>query len=95
MFLFWFFASRGQSFDYLTQSIDIYHSVSFFHTSITHNNLVMDLNNRIARAAFETFATIPKSGKPISGKEWTVMTAIAKITKQCESIEIVALGTGE
>lgn len=50
--------------------------------------------NRIAKLAFDTFASIPKSGKPINGKEWTVLACIAQINNQSNHIEIVALGTG-
>lgn len=50
--------------------------------------------NRIANAAFDTFAAISKTGKPISGNEWTVLSCIAQINKQNDRIEIVALGTG-
>lgn len=50
--------------------------------------------NRVAKVAFDAFASIPKTGKPISGKEWTVLTCIAKLNKQSDHIEIVALGTG-
>lgn len=50
--------------------------------------------NRIAQHAFDLFTSISKSGKPIKGKEWTVLTCIAQVTNQTDNLEIVALGTG-
>lgn len=57
------------------------------------NNHIPD-DTRIAQLAFDLFASISKSGKPIKGKEWTVLTCVAQINNQTDNIEIVALGTG-
>lgn len=50
-----------------------------------------------ANLCYEKFDALPKSGKPISGREWTSLAAIVKtddsITDGC-NIQVVSLATG-
>lgn len=51
--------------------------------------------NQLAQLCFNIFDSLPKSGKPIANKEWTVLSCIAKYHHETMNIEIVALGTGK
>lgn len=57
-------------------------------------SLVPD-SERLAKLCFQTFESIPKTGKPILGKEWTVLSCIAKYEHQTNQMEIVSMGTGK
>lgn len=50
---------------------------------------------RVAKIVFEAFERIPKSGKPIRGKEWTVLSAILIFNRTTTDLKVVALGTGD
>lgn len=51
--------------------------------------------NRLASACLNLFDSIPKTGKPVADKEWTILSCIAKFNHQTEEIEVVSLGTGK
>lgn len=51
--------------------------------------------DRIAKLCLKKFNELPKSGKPVVGKEWTVLSCIIKLNEIDDEMEVVALGTGE
>ncbi|XP_055301321.1 tRNA-specific adenosine deaminase 1 [Sitodiplosis mosellana] len=50
--------------------------------------------DRLAKICYQTFESISKTGKPILGKEWTVLSCIAKYEHHTKDLEVVSLGTG-
>lgn len=59
-----------------------------------NENLVPD-PNRLGKICFESFESIPKTGKPILNTEWTVMSCIAKYHHDTKQIDVIAIGTGK
>lgn len=57
------------------------------------------LADKIANLCYEHFESLPKKGKPVPGKEWTILAAIVQCT-QNESdadeitLRVVSMGTG-
>lgn len=51
--------------------------------------------DRLVEICFKTFESLSKKGKPILGKEWTVLSCIAKYNHISKEIGVVALGTGK
>lgn len=51
--------------------------------------------DRLVKICFETFESLLKKGKPSLGKEWTVLSCIAKYNHVSKEIEVVSLGTGK
>lgn len=52
--------------------------------------------DRIASLCYKHFDKLPKKGKPLPGKEWTVLAAIVlriEANKSCD-LQVVAMGTG-
>lgn len=49
---------------------------------------------RVAQACFSVYDKLPKSGKPITHKEWTVLSCILKYQSNTDNLEVVSLGTG-
>lgn len=60
----------------------------------TKENFAPDAN-RISAICLEKFESLPKTGKPILGKEWTVLSAIVKFDHSSKEFEVVAMGTGK
>ncbi|XP_078687887.1 tRNA-specific adenosine deaminase 1-like [Branchiostoma floridae x Branchiostoma belcheri] len=53
-----------------------------------------DLADRLAALSFEHYVKrLPKKGKPVEGREWSLMAAVLKQDKN-GSLEVVAMGTG-
>jgi tRNA-specific adenosine deaminase 1 len=56
------------------------------------------LANQVAQLCYNHFDNLPKKGKPIEGKEWTVVAAFVQQTRQNDetksSLEVVSMGTG-
>lgn len=52
--------------------------------------------DRVASICYETFAKLPKKGKPLLGKEWTILAAVCCLRKEDndENLKVLALGTG-
>lgn len=50
---------------------------------------------RVAQRCIDTFNSIPKTGKPIDSKEWTVLSCILLLNKRTDDLQVVSLGTGE
>lgn len=50
--------------------------------------------NRLGKICFESFESIPKTGKPIRNTEWTVMSCIAMYQHDLNQIDVIAIGTG-
>lgn len=50
--------------------------------------------DRIVRICFNMFDSLSKKGKPILGKEWTVLSCIVKYNHISKELEVVSLGTG-
>lgn len=59
-----------------------------------NENLVPD-PNQLGSACFESFESIPKTGKPIKNTEWTVMSCIATYQHDTNEIDVIAIGTGK
>lgn len=59
------------------------------------NNTNVPDANRLAKICLQTFESIPKSGKPATAKEWTVLSCIAKYHHQTDVIQVVSIGTGK
>lgn len=51
--------------------------------------------NVIAEICLKKFDSLAKTGKPIYGKEWTVLTCIVQYNHSSKEMEVVALGTGK
>lgn len=51
--------------------------------------------NRVAHHCIDTFNSIPKTGKPIESKEWTVLSCILLFNRRTDDLQVVSLGTGE
>lgn len=49
---------------------------------------------RVAQLCIDTFDGVPKTGKPISSKEWTVLSCILSFDKRNDDLQVVSLGTG-
>lgn len=54
----------------------------------------MDLAHRITKISLSKFNSLPKSGKPILNKEWTVLSTILQHDTNSDSLLVVSLGTG-
>lgn len=50
---------------------------------------------RVAQHCIDTFAGIPRTGKPIDNKEWTVLSGILLFNERTDDLQVVSLGTGE
>lgn len=59
------------------------------------SNQTIPTANRISKLCLNKFDSLPKTGKPIFGKEWTVYTCIVKYNNSNEDLEVVSLGTGK
>lgn len=49
---------------------------------------------RIADICFAAYEKLPKSGKPIQGKEWTILSCILQYQSIADDLQTVSLGTG-
>lgn len=62
---------------------------------LTYNQEFAD---KIARVSLERFKHLPKTGKPVPDREWTLLACIVQQTMQtsanADHLEVVALGTG-
>lgn len=56
------------------------------------NEFDANFSNAVAKMCFEKFSSLPKSGKPIPGKEWTLLAAIIK--RANNHLRIVSLAAG-
>lgn len=56
------------------------------------------LANQVARLCYSHFDNLPKKGKPLQGREWTVVAAVvqrtAKKVHSNVSLKVVSMGTG-
>lgn len=50
---------------------------------------------RVAQLCIDTFDGLPKTGKPIDNKEWTVLSCILLFDNRTNDLQVVSLGTGE
>lgn len=50
--------------------------------------------DRVARLCLEKFDQLPGKGKPISGKEWTLLSGVVRSDGSLEALEVVAVATG-
>lgn len=50
---------------------------------------------RVAQHCIDTFDGIPRTGKPIDNKEWTVLSGILLFNERTDDLQVVSLGTGE
>lgn len=50
--------------------------------------------DRIAATSFVKFHELPKTGKPKTGAEWTVLSCILQYHEQTDQLDVIALGTG-
>lgn len=58
------------------------------------NNESLPDPNRLAEMCLLKFGQLPKTGKPIPNMEWTVLSCIAQYNRIDDTIDVVALGTG-
>lgn len=59
------------------------------------NNESLPDPNRLAEMCLLKFEQLPKTGKPIPNKEWTVLSCIVQYNRIDDTIDVVALGTGD
>lgn len=65
-----------------------------------HSSVLCDMvtADEIAKLCYERFNALPRRGKPESGREWTPLAAVLKVTRCANSDtvekEVVSLGTG-
>lgn len=52
-----------------------------------------DFTNRVASLCLEKFNSLPNKGKPISGKEWTLLSGIVQSDGDA-ALKVVAVATG-
>lgn len=52
-------------------------------------------SKRIAELCMDKFKTIPKNGKPIKSKEWTVLSCILIYDQNSNELDVVSLGSGK
>lgn len=57
------------------------------------NRIKLD-TERVTKACFSLYEKLPKSGKPITQKEWTVLSCVLKYQSNINDLEVVSLGTG-
>lgn len=50
--------------------------------------------DRIAKLCLNKYDQLPKTGKPLDNKEWTVCTCIVQFRHSDDSLCVVSLGTG-
>lgn len=62
---------------------------------IMANNTNLPDPNRLAEMCLIKFEQLPKTGKPIPNREWTVLSCIVQYNHSNDAIDIVALGTGD
>lgn len=51
--------------------------------------------DRVGNICLSKFDQLPKMGKPLIDKEWTVMSCIVEFKQIDDTLEVVALGTGD
>uniref|UniRef100_A0A8C5D5H1 tRNA-specific adenosine deaminase 1 n=1 Tax=Gouania willdenowi TaxID=441366 RepID=A0A8C5D5H1_GOUWI len=52
--------------------------------------------DEVARLCYERFRSLPRRGKPEAGREWTLLAAVLKVTRDGDptEMEVVSMGTG-
>lgn len=60
----------------------------------TMNKQTVPAANRISKLCLEKFESLPKTGKPIPGIEWTVYSCIVQLNELNQELKVVSLGTG-
>lgn len=56
------------------------------------NKFDVNFADNVARLCFEKFASLPKSGKPILGKEWSLLAGI--ILHANDRCKVISIGCG-
>lgn len=56
-----------------------------------------DIADQVARLCLEKFDGLPDKGKPLAGKEWTLLSGVVERRRSVDGVErsvVVALATG-
>lgn len=53
-----------------------------------------DFADRIAGLCLEKFDRLPDKGKPLSGKQWTLLSGVVQAENDLGSLKVVSLATG-